>query len=203
MSVAAAAAAFGVPTVLIEKGKMGGDCLNYGCVPSKALLAAAKRAAAPPRALPFGIKSQRVQPRFRQGAGARAQRHRGDRAERFEGALHRRSACSVIQGAARFKDATTVAVGDTFEMRARRFVIATGSSPALPPIPGLDEVPYFTNETIFDIKRLSRTSHHHRRAAPIGLELAQALRRLGATVTVLEAANAARQGRSRMRRDRA
>lgn len=185
LSVAAAAAAFGVPTVLIEKGKMGGDCLNYGCVPSKALLAAAKHAAAAPRALPFGINVQRVSLDF-----ARVQAHvrsviaaiaPNNSKERFT-AL----GVQVIQGAARFKDAKTIAVGDTFEVRARRFVIATGSSPALPPIPGLDEVPYFTNETIFDIK----SCPEHLiiiGAGPIGLELAQAHRRLGAKVTVLEA----------------
>jgi pyruvate/2-oxoglutarate dehydrogenase complex dihydrolipoamide dehydrogenase (E3) component len=185
LSVAAAAAAFGVPVVLIEKGKMGGDCLNYGCVPSKALLAAAKHAVASRKAGAFGLRSAPPEIDFAKvhahvhgviGAIAPA-----DSKERFTSlGVH------VIEGAARFKDASTVAVGD-FEIKARRFVIATGSMPALPPIAGLAETPYRTNETVFDLKR----AVEHLiviGAGPIGLELAQAHRRLGAKVTVLEAA---------------
>jgi pyruvate/2-oxoglutarate dehydrogenase complex dihydrolipoamide dehydrogenase (E3) component len=92
----------------------------------------------------------------------------------------------VIAGAARFTDAATVAVGDV-EVKARRFVIATGSSPAVPPIPGLEDVPYLTNESVFDLGVCPR----HLiviGAGPVGLELAQAFCRLGAAVTVLEAA---------------
>lgn len=186
LSVAAAAAAFGVPVVLIEKGKMGGDCLNYGCVPSKALLAAAKHASEPRRATPFGLTLPRAEIDF-----AKVNAHvktviaaiaPNDSKERFTGL-----GVQVIEGAARFKDATTVTVGDRFEIKARRFVIATGSSPAVPPIPGLAEAPYLTNETIFELKRCPE----HLviiGAGPIGLELAQAFRRLGAKVTVLEAA---------------
>jgi pyruvate/2-oxoglutarate dehydrogenase complex dihydrolipoamide dehydrogenase (E3) component len=186
LSVAAAAAAFGVPVVLVEKGKMGGDCLNYGCVPSKALLAAAKHAAASRRVTPFGLTQQRATVDF-----AKVHEHvRGviaaiapnDSKERFTGL-----GVQVIEGVARFKDARTVAVGDKYEIKARRFVIATGSSPALPPIPGLAEAPYLTNETIFELKQCPE----HLiiiGAGPVGLELAQAHRRLGAKVTVLEAA---------------
>jgi pyruvate/2-oxoglutarate dehydrogenase complex dihydrolipoamide dehydrogenase (E3) component len=185
LSVAAAAAAFGVPVVLIEKGKMGGDCLNYGCVPSKALLAAAKHAAEPQRVTPFGLKLPRVEIDFAK-VNAHVQRviaaiAPNDSAERFGGLGVR-----VIAGAARFKDARTVTVGDT-EIKARRFVIATGSRAALPPIAGLAETPHFTNETIFELKRCPE----HLiviGAGPVGLELAQAFRRLGAKVTVLEAA---------------
>jgi pyruvate/2-oxoglutarate dehydrogenase complex dihydrolipoamide dehydrogenase (E3) component len=186
LSVAAAAAAFGVPVVLIEKGKVGGDCLNYGCIPSKALLAAAKQAAASRRVTPFGLKEQRVETDF-----AKVQAHvRGviaaiapnDSKERFTGL-----GVQVIVGSARFADARTVAVADKYEIKARRFVIASGSSPAIPPIPGLAEVPYLTNETIFDLKQCPE----HLviiGAGAVGLELAQAHRRLGAKVTVLEAA---------------
>ena len=104
-----------------------------------------------------------------------------DSAERFTGLGVR-----VIKGHARFKDHWTVAVGD-IEIRARRFVIATGSTPALPPIPGLDQGPYFTNETIFNLTALPR----HLiviGGGPIGLELAQAFRRFGSDVTVCETA---------------
>jgi pyruvate/2-oxoglutarate dehydrogenase complex dihydrolipoamide dehydrogenase (E3) component len=187
LSVAAAAAAFGVPVVLIEKHKMGGDCLNTGCVPSKALLAAAKRAAIMQNSGAFGVSAQNVMVDF-----AKVQAHVRsviaaiapmDSVERFTGLGVR-----VIQGAASFKDRNTVTVGD-IEIRARRFVIATGSAPAVPPIPGLGEGPYLTNETIFDLTMLPK----HLvviGAGPIGLELAQAFRRFGSQVTVLEAARA-------------
>jgi pyruvate/2-oxoglutarate dehydrogenase complex dihydrolipoamide dehydrogenase (E3) component len=186
LSVAAAAAAFGVPVVLIEKGKMGGDCLNFGCVPSKALIAAAKRAHSARTANPLGVNAQvkvdfaRVHEHVQSVIAAIAP---NDSAERFAGLGVR-----VIKGAARFKDADTVAVND-IEIKARRFVIATGSSPSAPPITGLETVPYLTNETVFDLKECPE----HLLiigAGPVGLELAQAFRRLGAQVTVLEAASA-------------
>lgn len=186
LSVAAAAARFGVPVVLIERDRMGGECLNSGCVPSKALLAAASRAAAIRAAAPFGIKAQQPAIDFR-----RVQAHvqgvidaiaPNDARERFTGLGVR-----VIEGSARFADARTVVVGDDdVAIRARRFVIATGSTAALPPIPGLAETPILTNETIFALRSLPR----HLiviGAGAVGLELAQAFRRLGSAVTVLEA----------------
>jgi len=185
LSVAAAAAAFGVPVVLIERDKMGGDCLNTGCVPSKALLAAAKRAAAMNSSATFGVTAQAVKVDF-----AKVHEHVQrviaeiapiDSAERFSGLGVR-----VIKGHAKFKDRKTVIVGDV-EVRARRFVIATGSTPALPPIPGLDKGRYLTNETIFSLT-YRPDSLIVIGAGPIGLELAQAFRRLGSAVTVLEAA---------------
>src|SRR5450631_4591733 len=185
LSVAAAAAAFGVPVVLIEANKMGGDCLNAGCVPSKALLAAAKRAALIQTSGAFGVTAQGTAIDF---AKVHDHVHRViakiapvDSAERFVGLGVR-----VIKGHARFKDRRTVTVGD-IEIRARRFVIATGSKPALPPIPGLDQGPYLANETIFNLTALPK----HLiviGAGPIGIELAQAFRRFGSDVTVCEAA---------------
>jgi pyruvate/2-oxoglutarate dehydrogenase complex dihydrolipoamide dehydrogenase (E3) component len=186
LSVAAAAAAFGVSVVLIEKGKMGGECLNTGCVPSKALIAAANHVRAIAQAPAFGVSAGTAEIDFgevhRHVHGVIAAIAPNDSKARFT-ALGVR----VIEGAARFKDRKTVAVGDATEIRARRFVIATGSSPALPPIPGLADVPYLTNETVFDLT----TRPRHLiviGAGPIGLELAQAFRRLGSAVTVLEAA---------------
>jgi pyruvate/2-oxoglutarate dehydrogenase complex dihydrolipoamide dehydrogenase (E3) component len=185
LSVAAAAAAFGVLTVLIEKHKMGGDYLNAGCVPSKALLAAAKRAALMRNSGAFGVTAQLASVDF---AKVHEHVHRAiaaiapaDSAERFTGLGVR-----VIKGHATFKDRRTVTVGET-QIRARRFVLATGSAPAVPPIPGLTQSPYFTNETIFSLTDLPK----HLiviGAGTVGLELAQAFRRFGSDVTVFEAA---------------
>ena len=184
LSVAAGAAQLGARVVLIEKAHMGGDCLNVGCVPSKALIAAARRAHNMRTSAPFGIVP--VTPAVNPSA-VRDHVHSviaaiapNDSVERFTGL-----GVEVIQGTGRFKDRRTVVVGDR-EIAARRFVIATGSSPAVPPIPGLDRVPFFTNETIFN-------NHRHLErlivigGGPIGLELAQAHLRLGSAVTVLEA----------------
>jgi pyruvate/2-oxoglutarate dehydrogenase complex dihydrolipoamide dehydrogenase (E3) component len=185
LSVAAAAAAFGVPTVLIERGAMGGECLNTGCVPSKALLAAARRAHIMRDSRAFGISAAGIDIDF---ARVHDHVHRviasiapADSVERFAGLGVR-----VIKGHAKFKNRRTVVVGDT-EIRARRFVIATGSTPAVPATPGLDTGPYLTNETVFDLRqrpdRLIIIG-----AGAVGLEMAQAFRRLGSDVVVLEAA---------------
>ena len=187
LSVAAAAAAFGVPTILIEHGKMGGDCLNTGCVPSKAFLAAARRAEAIRNADDFGVVVQSIGVNF-----AKVHDHvqavmaavaPTDSVERFTGLGVR-----VIQEHAKFKDRKTVIAGDV-EIRARRIVIATGSTPAIPPIPGLDAGPYLTTDTIFGLK--DRPEHLIIiGGGSAGLEMAQGFRRLGSSVTVLEAAHA-------------
>ena len=154
LSVAAAAAQFGERVVLIESGKMGGDCLNYGCVPSKALIAAAKHAHAFSTGVPFGIAAAKPKVDFRKvhdhihDVIAGIAPH--DSVERFEGL-----GVKVIQAPARFVDAETVEAGGE-TIKARRFVVATGSSPSAPPIPGLDKVDYLTNETIFDRTELPR-----------------------------------------------
>jgi pyruvate/2-oxoglutarate dehydrogenase complex dihydrolipoamide dehydrogenase (E3) component len=186
LTVAATAAQFGRKVVLIERGKMGGDCLNYGCVPSKALLAAARRAQLVRTNAPFGIANGEPAVDF-----AKVMAHvrsviaaiePNDSQERFE-----RLGVTVLRTEARFLDRRTVAAGSQ-QIRARRFVIATGSSPSDPPIPGLDAIPHFTNETIFD--NLTLPGHLMViGAGPIGLEMAQAHRRLGSQVTVLEAAS--------------
>ena len=187
LSVAAAAAAFGVNVVLIEKHKMGGDCLNYGCVPSKAMIAAGKRAQLMRTPQAFGIAG--VEPEIDHRAvhdhikAVIAAIEPNDSVERFTGLGVR-----VIQAAARFVDKQTVEAGE-YRINARRFVVATGSSPLVPPIPGLDTVPYFTNESIFDNQ--SKIDHLLIvGGGPIGMELAQAHSRLGTRVTVLEGAKA-------------
>ncbi len=184
LSVAATAAAFGVSVVLVERGAMGGDCLNTGCIPSKALLAAARHAQALREATHFGVLAPEPAIDFaavqRHVHGVIAEIAPTDSAERFA-AL----GVTVIKAEARFVDARTVLAGDT-PVQARRFILATGSSPRIPAIAGLDRVPYLTHETVFAIPRLPK----HLLvlgAGPVGLELAQAFRRLGAAVTVVEA----------------
>jgi pyruvate/2-oxoglutarate dehydrogenase complex dihydrolipoamide dehydrogenase (E3) component len=185
LSVAAAAAAFGASVVLVEKGRMGGDCLNTGCVPSKSLIAAAKHARAIAQARGFGLSAPPPDIDF---AAVYKHLHEviaaiapNDAKERFTGL-----GVKVIEGSARFKNRRTVTVGEGLEIRARRFVIASGSSPLVPPIPGLEATPYLTNETVFDLT--TRPEHLVIiGAGPVGLELAQAFHRLGAAVTVLEA----------------
>lgn len=185
LSVAAGASQLGAATVLIEKGAMGGDCLNFGCVPSKALLSAGRAAAAVTEARRFGIRADApaidgaaVYAHVRGTIAAIAP---NDSVERFEGL-----GVTVIRAAARFTGPDTLEAGDA-RVRARRFVIATGSHAAVPPIPGLDSVPFLTNETIFGLGaipgRLIVIG-----GGPIGIEMAQAHRDLGAEVTVLEAA---------------
>lgn len=183
LSVAAAAAAFGVSVVLLEKGKMGGDCLNYGCVPSKALIAAAKTAEAFRTSEKFGIKAaipeidyEKVHNHIHNVIAAIAP---NDSVERFMGL-----GVQVITETGRFRDARTVVAGK-YEIRARRFVVATGSSAFVPSIPGLENISYFTNETLFD----NKTCPEHLiviGGGPIGMEMAQAHRRLGARVSVIE-----------------
>jgi pyruvate/2-oxoglutarate dehydrogenase complex dihydrolipoamide dehydrogenase (E3) component len=187
LSVAAGAAQLGRKVVLIEKGEMGGDCLNTGCVPSKSLIAAANRAERIREAAGFGIRAGepeidavRVHAHIREAIAAIAP---NDSQARFEGL-----GVTVVREPARFLDERNVEAGSA-RIKARRFVIATGSRPAVPPIPGLEQISYFTNETIFDNDFIPP----HLviiGAGPIGIELAQAHRRLGSQVTLLEAAKA-------------
>lgn len=185
LSLAAGAAQLGLKVALVERDKMGGDCLYYGCVPSKSLIAAAHAAQTMRRADRFGV--QAIEPTVDFAAtmehvrGVIAAIEPNDSVERFEGlGVH------VIKATAQFVSRDEVTVGDTL-IRARRFVVATGSRPTAPPIPGLADVPYLTNETLFD----NRIRPDHLLViggGPIGVEMAQAHRRLGARVTVIEAA---------------
>lgn len=184
LSVAAGAVQMGASVVLIEAGEMGGDCLNYGCIPSKALLAAAKQAQTLRIGAKFGVASIEPDVNFAgvmkhvQGVIDGIAPH--DSQERFEGL-----GVTVIRDRARFTSPGIVEAGGKI-VRARRFVIATGSRPTAPLIPGLDATPYLTNETIFrNVTRPSRLIIIG--GGPIGMEMAQAHRRLGADVTVLEA----------------
>ncbi len=186
LSIAAGASQLGAQTVLIERGRMGGDCLNYGCVPSKSLLAAAKAAHVPAHAGLMGVHYAAPEIDFAavrdHVQGVISAIAPQDSVERYEGL-----GVTVLRGSARFINPREVEVGDE-RVRARRFVVATGSTPMIPPIPGLESVPYLTNETVFD---LSDCPGHLIvvGGGPIGCELGQAFARLGARVSIVEMAS--------------
>jgi pyruvate/2-oxoglutarate dehydrogenase complex dihydrolipoamide dehydrogenase (E3) component len=184
LSVAAGAVQMGASVVLVEKGKMGGDCLNYGCVPSKSLLAAAHAAQVVRTAGRYGVNGHEPEVDFLKvrdhvrGVIAGIAPH--DSVERFEGL-----GVKVVQAAARFTgNGLELEAGGT-RISPRRVVLATGSRASIPPVPGLAEAPHLTNETIFDLaerpERLIVIG-----GGPIGCELAQAHRRLGTPVTILQ-----------------
>ena len=187
LTLAAGAVQMGARVVLVEGAEMGGDCLNSGCVPSKALLATAKAAQAKRDGAGFGVAAVEPQVDF---AASRDHVQRViariapvDSQARFEGLGVR-----GIREWGRFISPGELQAGGDVIV-ARRFVIATGSQPLVPGIPGLDQVPYLTNETIFALRE--RPAHLVIiGGGPIGMELAQAHRRLGSTVTVIEAARA-------------
>ena len=184
LSVAAGASQMGANVVLFEKGVMGGDCLNVGCVPSKALLAAGHAAHSVRRSGRYGVDASvdavdwgRVSAHVKGAIAAIAPL---DSVERYEGLGVR-----VIQAEARFTGPREI-TGGGVAVTAKYIVLATGSRPAVPPIPGLSDVPHLTNETIFDLPACPQ----HLivlGGGPIGCELAQAHARLGAKVTLIEA----------------
>lgn len=170
LSVAAGAVQMGASVVLLEGHEMGGDCLNFGCVPSKALLSAGAS----------GVAFDAGKDHVRSVIDAIAPH---DSQDRFEGLGVR-----VIREYGRFIDKDTVKAGE-YRISARRFVIATGSGPVVPPIPGIETVTAHTNETIFDLR--DKPSHLIIiGGGPIGMEMAQAHRRFGCDVTVIEGAKA-------------
>ncbi|MCB9927979.1 MAG: NAD(P)/FAD-dependent oxidoreductase [Alphaproteobacteria bacterium] len=167
--VAAGAAQMGARVVLLEPHKMGGDCLNYGCVPSKTLLAAAAHHPRPS----YAEAMARVQ-------AAIATIAPNDSQERFEGL-----GVTVLREAGRFRDQRTLETESGTRIRARRFVVATGSQPRIPDLPGLAEVPFLTNETLWDL----RAAPAHLLilgGGPIGCEMALAHVRLGSRVTLIQ-----------------
>jgi pyruvate/2-oxoglutarate dehydrogenase complex dihydrolipoamide dehydrogenase (E3) component len=184
LSVVAGAAQLGASVALIERGRMGGDCLNTGCVPSKALLAAAHAARTIREAARFGITASDPVidwDRLRSHVhGVIASIAPVDSAARFE-AL----GATVIQGEARFTNPAAIAVNGR-AITARRFIIAAGSRAAIPPIPGLQDVPFWTNDSLFDLS--VRPDHLLiLGGGPIGLEMADAFSGLGCRVTVIDA----------------
>lgn len=182
---AAGAAGLGARVALVERHLLGGDCLNVGCVPSKALIRAARAAAAVRDAARFGIHAPEPQVDFTQVMAhvhrAQAQISPHDSAQRYTD-----MGVDVFFGTARFTGPDSVEV-DGQTLRFARALIATGSRPVAPPISGLAEAGYLTNETFFDLTKQPRRLAIIG-AGPIGCELAQAFQRLGTQVTVLEIA---------------
>jgi pyruvate/2-oxoglutarate dehydrogenase complex dihydrolipoamide dehydrogenase (E3) component len=166
LGTARAAVRAGARTLLVSDGQPGGDCTFYGCVPSKTLIAAARLG------LPYSAAAQRIR-----DVVARIAATEDDAALRREG-------IDVLLGRARFTGPDRIET-DGQVVTARRFVIATGAGPLIPPIPGLDAVPYLTNETVFDLPALP-ASLAVLGGGAIGCELAQAFARLGSRVTVIE-----------------
>src|SRR6266851_8386015 len=180
------AARLGARVGLVEKGRIGGDCTHYGCVPSKALLKAAGVAWHLRTADRFGIDA--VQPRLvvdlgRVMAGVR---QAIDRVYAFETPeVLAQAGVDVIMGEARFEDPHTLRVGPQTRLRARHFLLCTGARPATPPIPGLDVTPYWNYQTVWRQDRLPRRLLVLG-SGPVGTELTQAFGRLGSHVTVFE-----------------
>ena len=183
LSAAAGAAMLGLNVVLYEKAEMGGDCLNYGCVPSKALLTTAKYAQTAREGEKYGVTTsspvvdwEKVKAHVRKAIDTIAPI---DSQERFEGL-----GVTVIREHAKFKNPKTIESATT-EATARRIIVSTGSVAFIPPIPGLNDTPYITNETVFSLpeqpKHLVILG-----GGPIGMEMAQAFQRLGSEVTVIE-----------------
>ena len=183
LSFAAGAVQMGAGVVLIEGGKMGGDCLNTGCVPSKALIEAARRAKGAASAKNLGVSCHDVTVDYAsvmhyvRETIASIEPH--DSQERFEGLGVR-----VIRGYAEFASKNSIRVGNE-TVTARRIVVATGATPIAPPINGLDTVAYFTNETFFE----NRNRPDHLLiigGGPIGVEMAHAHAQLGIKTTLIE-----------------
>ncbi len=182
---AAGAAGLGAKVALVERALMGGDCLNVGCVPSKAVIAAARAAAAVRRAHEFGVNVPTGMSVDFAAAMERMRRLRArisphDSARRFQ-----ELGVDVYFGDGRFVDSSTVEVnGDRLEFK--RAVLATGGRAAAPPIPGLDSIEYLTNETVFSLTELPKRFGIIG-AGPIGCEMAQAFAQLGSEVLLVEA----------------
>ena len=183
---AAGAAYMGLDAAIVEKTALGGDCLWTGCVPSKALIASGRLAHQMNGAHSLGLRPAGQTHDFRavmeRMRSARATVAHHDDPERF-----RKMGVAVHFGAARFTGPSTVEVDGVGTIRSKRFVIATGAVPAIPPISGLQEAGYWTYETVFDENELPE-SIAILGGGPIGTEFAQVFARLGSRVTLLEMA---------------
>jgi len=180
---AAGTAGLGGRVALIERNLMGGDCLNFGCVPSKALISSARLIQQIREAEKWGLDQQLPQFAFEKilerMRGRRAKIAPNDSQERFESL-----GVDVFRGEAHFISPHEIEV-DGQRLRAKNFVIATGSRAAIPRIEGIDRIPYFTNETIFDELKEKPESMIVLGGGPIGCELGQAFARLGVKIDLV------------------
>jgi pyruvate/2-oxoglutarate dehydrogenase complex dihydrolipoamide dehydrogenase (E3) component len=181
---AAGTAGLGGRVALIERNKMGGDCLNFGCVPSKALISSACLIRRIRDAEKWGLDRQEplfaFEKIFERMRNCRAQIAPNDSQERFESL-----GVDVFRGQAKFLSPGEIQVGDEI-LRSKNFVIATGSRATIPNIAGIETVKFFTNETIFDELDAKPESMIILGGGPIGCELAQTFCRLGVRVTILQ-----------------
>ncbi len=183
----AIAAAVGAKVALIERGLLGGDCLNVGCVPSKSIISAARMAAAVREAREFGVA---VPDGASVNFGAvmeRMRRLRADISPNDSAARFRDLGVDVFLGNGRFTGRDSIDV-DGQTLRFKKAIVATGGRAQAPPIPGLDQVRYLTNETVFSLTELPRRVGIIG-AGPIGCEMAQSFARFGSEVQLIEAAH--------------
>lgn len=178
LTAAGVAVSFGAKTMMIEKHKLGGDCTWYGCVPSKIMLNQAKRSAISGIPVDYSIVKQKLD----------SIRHKiYDDADHPD--LFRKMGIDVEKGSATFVDEHTIQIenknGDTKTVSSRFFIIAAGSSAFVPPIPGIEQTPYLTNQNLFDLDDRPE-SLIIIGAGPVGVEMAQAFNRLGTKVTVVD-----------------
>ncbi len=185
LTIAAGAAQLGAKTVLIEKEKkLGGDCLHYGCVPSKTLIASARVYQQIKNSYHYGLPRIELPPVNYKDVTARIQSvidiiQKHDSEERFC-----KLGAKIEFGDAEFTDEHSVTTGDK-RFTAKSWVIATGSSAMIPPIKGLDKTPFITNKEIFSLEKLPE-SMIILGAGPIGIEMAQSFNRLGSKVMVID-----------------
>ena len=182
---AAGAAGLGARVALVERRLLGGDCLNVGCVPSKALIRSAHAVADVREAAQYGVRVQGEADIDFAAVMERMRRLRADISPHDSAARLTELGIDVFLGEARFERTGLVTVGEA-ELRYKKAVIATGGQAAAPAIPGLDQVPYLTNETVFSLTELPRRLGVVG-AGPIGCELAQAFARFGSEVFLVEA----------------
>jgi pyruvate/2-oxoglutarate dehydrogenase complex dihydrolipoamide dehydrogenase (E3) component len=180
---ASIAAGLGGKVALIERHLLGGDCLNVGCVPSKALIRAARAATEARQAGRFGVRTGEVTVDFA-AVMERMRRLRADISPHDSAARFRDLGVDVFIGDGRFVGPDSIQVGDQV-LRFSKAVIATGARAAAPPIPGIAEVPYLTNETLFSLTELPRRFGIIG-AGPIGCEMAQCFARFGSEVFLVE-----------------
>lgn len=186
--VAIGAAKAGKQVLLIDKGTWGGDCTNFGCIPSKALIASAHAAAAINNAEKFGLKVGSISLNG-DGALNRAREIVAEILAHEEPPALKKKGVSTLTGTAVFTDPHRLRViqpsGEEIYVKGEKIVIATGSHPTIPQIEGLEEVPFLTNETIFNLSSIPPTLGVVG-GGPIGCELAQAFQRLGSKVVLIQ-----------------